>query len=1012
MYTTLPHDKINDQLSKLIKWCYIREGKIYICTSESKGFFSATEYKSYKSWTCSDLCSALSFLLDNIYVRFGENLYKQVVGIPMGTNCAPLVADLFLYTYEKEFIQNLQKQRKHDDVKCFISTSRYLDDILTIDNPAFEKYKDVIYPQELTLNKANFTDTETPFLDLNIKIVNGEIHTSVYDKRDDFGFNIVNFPWLDGDVPRLPSYGIYISQLIRYARAYPDGQTAGRFAGFSVAVSESENTGYHVCFDYGKDSPLPNVLIPHVVICSPKVRGRFVEISNKRDDAPYGYGYSTFAYVNLCEVEVYVQDCFENCNDCVCSTCKDGFYGDKCNSSCSIHCGGDGLCNGTDGRCNNQYCEPGYYGEHCSMACSSLCVGNSCNYSTGYCDRCNGSFFGINCSKNCPLNCESCESQTECSDCNKGYYGSTCIQSCMNCGMEDCEKEDGKCVNDFCKSGYFTRYCNQSCSGNCKGDGSCGFLSGVCDTCSDGFYGVECERECVSECKLCSNSTSCTECYEGLFGALCDRTCPPCGDDGSCNIHSGLCNSNSCRPGFYGDGNKCDKNCSTTCGSDGSCDVVNGTCSNGCKSGFSGETCEDKCPENCIACDQVSKNCTDHGCNVGFHDRFCSSECPENCGGKRECGITDGLCLNGCKDGWEGSVCMEQATDGNLYANIQLTETMNGKKGISINEEDGVSSNNVVLKMDADENTYYNTTRNILGIEIEELKDYVSRKKSRQEFSGDFAGIPYGEQHPITAGKEPQNILKNRYKTTFPYDHSRVILKRNPDYINANYIERKCEQYWPEQNVQKTYGQFKLTLTDEKSFSFYVLRDISLEDTKLKTKRSVYQFHFTTWPDHGTPDPFLLVKFHRRVISQQHHLSGPMLVHCSAGIGRTGTFIALDALHREGQNAGRINVEAYVRTMRKDRMNMIQNADQYEMLHDALIEAFQWQDTSTTMDSFPSLWETISKDRKPINQQRLKQEYDVRKSFIQYPNFIYLSINRIAYHITFKTIKGIYRLEK
>ncbi|KAK3089429.1 hypothetical protein FSP39_003538 [Pinctada imbricata] len=215
MYTTLPHDKINDQLSKLIKWCYNREGKIYICTSESKGFFSATEYKSYKSWTCSDLCSALSFLLDNIYVRFGENLYKQVVGIPMGTNCAPLVADLFLYTYEKEFIQNLQKQRKHDDVKCFTGTSRYLDDILTIDNPVFEKYKDVIYPQELTLNKANFTDTETPFLDLNIKIVNGEIHTSVYDKRDDFGFNIVNFPWLDGDVPRLPSYGIYISQLIR-----------------------------------------------------------------------------------------------------------------------------------------------------------------------------------------------------------------------------------------------------------------------------------------------------------------------------------------------------------------------------------------------------------------------------------------------------------------------------------------------------------------------------------------------------------------------------------------------------------------------------------------------------------------------------------------------------------------------------------------------------------------------------------------------------------------------------
>ena len=99
--------------------------------------FSAAEYKSYKSWTCSDICNTLSFLLDNI----GENLYKQVVGIPMGTNCEPLVADLFLYSYEKEFIQGLQKQGKHDDLKCFIGTSRYLDDILTVDNPVFEKYK-------------------------------------------------------------------------------------------------------------------------------------------------------------------------------------------------------------------------------------------------------------------------------------------------------------------------------------------------------------------------------------------------------------------------------------------------------------------------------------------------------------------------------------------------------------------------------------------------------------------------------------------------------------------------------------------------------------------------------------------------------------------------------------------------------------------------------------------------------------------------------------------------------
>ena len=97
-------------------------------------------------------------------------------------------------------------------------TSRYLDDIFTIDNPEFEKYIPDIYPAELQLNKANTSDKETSFLDLNIKVIGSDIHTSVYDKRDDFGFPIVNFPWLSGDVPRLPSYGIYISQLVRFAR--------------------------------------------------------------------------------------------------------------------------------------------------------------------------------------------------------------------------------------------------------------------------------------------------------------------------------------------------------------------------------------------------------------------------------------------------------------------------------------------------------------------------------------------------------------------------------------------------------------------------------------------------------------------------------------------------------------------------------------------------------------------------------------------------------------------------
>ena len=96
--------------------------------------------------------------------------------------------------------------------------SRYLDDLLYIDNPYFEGMVNQIYPSELQLDKANTSDTESPFLDLHLSISNGFVSFKIYDKRDDFDFDIFNFPFLNGDVPRRPFYGVYISQLIRFAR--------------------------------------------------------------------------------------------------------------------------------------------------------------------------------------------------------------------------------------------------------------------------------------------------------------------------------------------------------------------------------------------------------------------------------------------------------------------------------------------------------------------------------------------------------------------------------------------------------------------------------------------------------------------------------------------------------------------------------------------------------------------------------------------------------------------------
>ena len=135
----------------------------------------------------------------------------------MDTYYAPLLADLFLFCYERDFMLSLSANNQTDIIEAFNSTSRYLDDLLNIDNPYFEQIIGQIYPTELQLNKAIFSDTEAPFLDLNLSIKNCIVYSTIYDKRDDFNFEIVNFPFLDGDVPRSPSYGVF-SRLIRFAK--------------------------------------------------------------------------------------------------------------------------------------------------------------------------------------------------------------------------------------------------------------------------------------------------------------------------------------------------------------------------------------------------------------------------------------------------------------------------------------------------------------------------------------------------------------------------------------------------------------------------------------------------------------------------------------------------------------------------------------------------------------------------------------------------------------------------
>ena len=162
----------------------------------------------------------LEFLVDNIFVVFAGKVFQQTVGIPMGTNCAPLLADIFLYSWKADFIQSLLSTGKKHLASRFNLTYRYIDDVLFINNPEFENYLGQMYPAELESKDTKESTTSASYLDLLLSIGrDGQLHTSIYDKRDDFNFHITNFPFLSSNIPSSPACGVFISQLIRYSRA-------------------------------------------------------------------------------------------------------------------------------------------------------------------------------------------------------------------------------------------------------------------------------------------------------------------------------------------------------------------------------------------------------------------------------------------------------------------------------------------------------------------------------------------------------------------------------------------------------------------------------------------------------------------------------------------------------------------------------------------------------------------------------------------------------------------------
>ena len=219
LYTNIPHDDLKDKIIWVIKKAFYNKKYIYISKNNN---IDATwnRQKNSRNINETTLIKHITYLIDNIYICVNNNVFRQVIGIPMGTDCAPFLANLYLYALEYSFLENLTNTNINL-ARQFSNSYRYIDDLLTFNNyTLMDKYKHKIYPKELILNKENKKDDECNFLDINININNitQTITTKLYDKRNDFNFTVNNFPIMSSNILFDRTHGIIISQLLRYSK--------------------------------------------------------------------------------------------------------------------------------------------------------------------------------------------------------------------------------------------------------------------------------------------------------------------------------------------------------------------------------------------------------------------------------------------------------------------------------------------------------------------------------------------------------------------------------------------------------------------------------------------------------------------------------------------------------------------------------------------------------------------------------------------------------------------------
>ncbi|XP_029110510.1 receptor-type tyrosine-protein phosphatase C-like isoform X3 [Scleropages formosus] len=306
-----------------------------------------------------------------------------------------------------------------------------------------------------------------------------------------------------------------------------------------------------------------------------------------------------------------------------------------------------------------------------------------------------------------------------------------------------------------------------------------------------------------------------------------------------------------------------------------------------------------------------------------------------------------------------------------------------------------------------------NTLMNVEPIGADLLLETYKRKIADEGrlFLAEFQSIPrvFSKFH-IKDARKASNQIKNRYVDILPYDYNRVRLSTSTDgsdYINASFIDgykepkkyiaaqgpknetvvdfwrmvweqqssvivmvtrceegnrNKCAQYWPSMDREtEIFEDFVVKISTEDHFPDYVIRHLTITNKREKSlEREVTHIQFTSWPDHGVPgEPHLLLKLRRRVNAFKNLFSGPIVVHCSAGVGRTGTYIGIDAMMEGLEAEGRMDIYGYVVKLRRQRCLMVQVEAQYILIHQALIEYTQFGETEIHLSELHSTLNTL-----------------------------------------------------